>query len=56
MKMICIEVRGGVVIAAYSDEPANIMVVDYDDDKAHCIETNPIESINYDALKLLRQN
>lgn len=53
--MICIEVRGGVVVAAYSDESAKIMLVDYDNDKAHYIATESIRSIPGDALKLLRK-
>jgi hypothetical protein len=55
--MICIEVRGGVVIAAYSEESTGIMVVDYDDDgDAHYLVTEPIESISKDALMFLRKN
>lgn len=53
--MICIEVRGGVVVAAYSDQPAKIMLVDYDNEKAHCLATESIRSLPGDALKLLRQ-
>jgi hypothetical protein len=54
--MLCIEVRGGVVVAAYSDESAKITVVDYDNGKAHCVATESTRSIPDDALKLLRQS
>ena len=51
--MVCIEVRGGVVVAAYSDDLNKVMIVDYDDGVAGYLPTEPIEIIPEDALHLI---
>lgn len=51
--MLCIEVRGGVVVAAYSDETSKVIIIDHDDSQVSCIPIAPESSIPDDALDLI---
>lgn len=53
--MLCIEIRGGVAVAAYSDETPEVIIVDYDDNQANHIIVGPASSIPDEALSLINK-